>query len=250
MKVVKIFGVEVNHGYCSNGNCCFISLTPTKECAFKLKRHRLWWRDLSQGRYVLYAHREDYDWISVLKDEEFDFEMFSKSISLNAITNAPVKKEEESYYISQSKNNSTSLQLSVSKKTVSSKWTFAIVNIEFREPLAQTYTINLEALSQKWKYYVINNKNSKAYKIEGHSQELKFTGISIDNKKDSIYQLISERFPHSDITLFESGKAIAYNDSGVKNIRLINVDNNSIVINHLPNPELDSNGVRVINLLR
>lgn len=131
------------------------------------------------------------------------------------------------------------------------------------------YKITFKAKKQKWRYYLvtgsvsngdevlINDDNKFLIKDNDKTREektkvIKFTCSNVQ-KTDPLFSLLQEKFPRSKQYLFISDSEIACQESGIKNIQLLNQkspnDEEEVWIKHLPNPP-NRTGIRVINALK
>ncbi|GAA4276740.1 hypothetical protein [Aquimarina mytili] len=117
------------------------------------------------------------------------------------------------------------------------------------EPIGESakFKAIFRAKSIKWKYYFVSNSQDTNVRLESRDEQIRFHEISIDqNISDQIISSLQLNFPNSQIRVFESRDAIPYSSKPIKNIKLL--QNEDVLISHLPNPRAQQQGIQIIKI--
>lgn len=259
MKFNKFFSIEIDHDYFQESLCNDLLILPTTQCSRLLKNYRLLFSNSQQSTVSVFTALNDKEkpFIAPASDISFDFFVFLINPDFAAYSKLPVKKAEEIYLFStknvDSKNPSRLISSAIKKpqQTLArNKPLFGLVQIFFTGTFPISYTLHFEAAEATWKYYLLANNNLPNLTINGSSAGIDFARSKKTGKDqaDQVAEAINNNFPGSNLLVFESQAPIAYQKSGRKDIQLINADKNSILINHLPNPSFNENGIKIINI--
>ncbi|WP_378179182.1 hypothetical protein [Aquimarina sp. SS2-1] len=103
------------------------------------------------------------------------------------------------------------------------------------------------AKSIKWKYYFVSNVEDPDIAIESRDDQISFNEIVVDeNTTDQIINSIQLNFPNTQVKVFESKDLVPYSRKPIKNIKLL--QNGDVLINHLPNPRAEQQGIQIIKI--
>ncbi|WP_299897917.1 hypothetical protein [uncultured Aquimarina sp.] len=103
------------------------------------------------------------------------------------------------------------------------------------------------AKSVKWKYYFVSNTEDTDISLESRDNQISFNEVVVDeNTTDQIINSIQLNFPNTQVKIFESKDLVPYSNKPIKNIKLL--QNGDILINHLPNPRAEQQGIQIIKI--
>lgn len=103
------------------------------------------------------------------------------------------------------------------------------------------------AKSVKWKYYFVSNTEDTDISLESRDNQISFNEVVVDeNPTDQIINSIQLNFPNTQLKIFESKDLVPYSNKPIKNIKLL--QNGDVLINHLPNPRAEQQGIQIIKI--
>ncbi|WP_299183387.1 hypothetical protein [uncultured Aquimarina sp.] len=103
------------------------------------------------------------------------------------------------------------------------------------------------AKSIKWKYYFVSNTEDIDISLESRDNQISFNEVVVDeNITDQIINSIQLNFPDTQVKIFESKDLVPYSNKPIKNIKLL--QNGDVLINHLPNPRAEQQGIQIIKI--
>ncbi|WP_405205111.1 hypothetical protein [Aquimarina sp. LLG6339-5] len=103
------------------------------------------------------------------------------------------------------------------------------------------------AKSVKWKYYFVSNTEDIDVSLESRDNQISFNELVVDeNTTDQIINSIQLNFPNTQVKIFESEDLVPYSNKPIKNIKLL--QNGDVLINHLPNPRVEQQGIQIIKI--
>lgn len=103
------------------------------------------------------------------------------------------------------------------------------------------------AKSVKWKYYFVSNTEDTDISLESRDNQISFNEVVVDeNTTDQIINSIQFNFPNTRVKIFESKDLVPYSNKPIKNIKLL--QNGDVLINHLPNPRAEQQGIQIIKI--
>jgi hypothetical protein len=249
----KKISISIQHDYFDKDHAPGISISPTPQCERLLKNFRLLVKNGVE--FIIFSAGEENEASSQIKpapDQPFDFFILATDNQFSTYTRLIPKKDDDIYLFSNQKDK-PDLKLTVVSKSQfniqGSPQIFGLMRLTFNSPSSASFTLKFEAPIVKWKYYVLTNTTIPNPVIDGSIPGVAFIKQNSDSQKnDSIAGTLAAGFPAAIISVFESDKAIPLNRTGKKNIRLKNSLNNMIIMNHLPNPNAQENGIKIINL--
>ncbi|MFD2563171.1 hypothetical protein [Aquimarina rubra] len=110
-----------------------------------------------------------------------------------------------------------------------------------------TFRAIFGAKSIKWKYYFVSDTEDSGLSLESRNDQVSFNEIVVDeNTTDQIINSIQLNFPNTQVKVFESKDLVPYSRKPIKNIKLL--QNGDVLINHLPNPQKEKNGIQIIRI--
>jgi hypothetical protein len=254
MRFEKKVSIDIQHDYFDKGPAAGIDIQPTSQCGRLLKNFRLSIKNKSG--LIIFADEEITGGSSQIKsapNEAFDFLIFVNDTWFFTYTSLIPKKEDQIYLFSNIKGEAN-LKLTVeplSRFNIrETRSVFGIIRLCFNFTPPASFILNFKARKLKWKYYVLTTPAIANPVVDSSLPGILFIKQTPDKQAtDTISDVLVSRFPTAIVSVFESDKEIALNQAGKKGIRLKNSINNMIVINHLPNPGANENGIKIINLL-
>ncbi|WPV01741.1 hypothetical protein SNE26_08150 [Mucilaginibacter sp. cycad4] len=249
----KKLSINIQHDYFDKGQAPGISISPTPQCGRLLKKFKLLTKYGIE--FIIFSAGEENDASSQIKpaaSQFFDFLISATDNQFSTYTRLIPKKDDEIYLFINQKDK-PDLKLTVVSKSQfnlqNSPQVFGVMRLTFNSPSPVSVTLKFEAPIVKWKFYVLTNTNLPHPVIDSSLPGVAFIKQNSDSQtNDSIAGALAAGFPAAIISVFESDKEIVLSRTGKKNIRLRNSFNNVIVMNHLPNPNAQENGIKIINL--
>lgn len=271
----KLFELSIVHDYYENQICPDFSIEATTECAKLLRGHRLILKNKVNGIVVIApVDSDNKPWIEFAENLRFTFILKLKKQNFIDFTDIGWKPVDNAMYQYIFDKNNQKIEAS-DKEILESYWCYlkvprgqnilAIVDIynDFSMSKVSEYKISFNAKRQYWWYYLITDKvtNGDEFLIEDkkdstRKKTIKFrrlnSTIAIKNA-DPIFSALNQQFPQSQQYIFKSYGKIACQETGIKNIQLLNKKNSEsdpiVLIKHLPNPP-NGDGFQVINALK
>ncbi|MFK7787453.1 MAG: hypothetical protein AB8B56_20180 [Crocinitomicaceae bacterium] len=110
---------------------------------------------------------------------------------------------------------------------------------------APNYKVGFDSRSMIWKYYFITKDETAVLSIK--NKDILFKELS-DEATDTVFNKLTANFSPDGLHIeaFESEEALALQSSPRKDIQLKN--ENTTIINHLPNPEIGDRGIKIIRI--
>lgn len=109
------------------------------------------------------------------------------------------------------------------------------------------FKVVFAAKSVKWKYYFVSNSGDTDISLESRDNQISFSEVLVDeNTTDQIINSIQLNFPNTQVKIFESKDLVPYSNNPIKNIKLL--QNGDVLINHLPNPRAEQQGIQIIKI--
>ncbi len=254
MNIKPLFSIIIEHQYFSNKNCCDLSIKPTPGCLTLLKKYHLLYRSSGDGSIVILSvDNEVSDLLkSIPTNPGFTFFIVMNDPGFVHYTRPPDIKAGEILYYSNSEKGSDSpgelYQSSI--KFSGDEWPgtvklYGLVTIFNNEFFTDRFIVPFKAAGSIWKYYLVTNTNAGNLIIDGSK-----AGITFEKKteaSDNVLKAVTSSFATAGTSVYVSAGEVPFQDKGIKNIRLVNADSNTVLISHLPNPGLKENGIKIIN---
>ncbi|WP_075341987.1 hypothetical protein [Tenacibaculum agarivorans] len=202
MKYTALFQLKITHEYFSEviEDIAIVLASETKRI-FNSKQFLV--KKNTDGIQVLVAEN------NTKLDYVFECYIVPTSDEIKGITKSPnVEDDEIVVYTNDSKGTETLHKSIVKRKeTIHVKGYQPLGKVQIRIPKkSQTYQINLESRSIKWKYYFITDGN-KELSISSRNDEFAFVELSeLDHKISNL----QSSFPEAQIKVFESENEISY----------------------------------------
>lgn len=112
---------------------------------------------------------------------------------------------------------------------------------------APIYRAIFKSKSVKWRYYFVSNPGTTGLDVKERNGQLTFNEVILqDERSDQIATSIRLNFPGTQLVVFESDTSIPYSNKAIKNIQLL--QNENVVIKHLPNPDAIDHGIQIIQI--
>lgn len=263
----ELFSMSITHTYYTGGVCPDFSLEPTPRCRELLKDHRILLKNKTDGlQLLLPVTQGNIPFIGITDVTKFSFYMKLRETAFDSYTDLtifPAPDTNEMYGFNNQSVRSGELLYEPVKRPdadlpVNTASVFAIIDIYVDQISADLgnpsrYTIDFTAKKITWNYYFITNKyHQKDLAVEMDDNTITFSEDK-DVNSDSIGRELLETYPDNEIYLFRSDTEVSYQQQGRKNIVLnvyerVNDPNPDIPIEHLPNPGLYDNGVKVLRV--
>ena len=259
----ELLHIDIMHNYYNDGTCPDFSIVPTPECSNILEGHRIIVKNKINGiQLVLPVNKDKTPFIDLSGISKLTFYMMLNEMAFSNYTNlSPVidnkiycytNKEDpdevETGELIPTRVKRSGLDLPVNDVSV-----FGVIDIYY-SPLSadlnapSAYTISFTAKEITWSYYFITNPNpDKTPSV--YSDHISFgedQGVT-----DSIGEELQEKYPHSNIHLFQSVDKVSYQERGRRNIEfrvedIGNLGYPETIIENLPNPSIYDNGIKIL----
>jgi len=257
MKFTKIITIDINHTYFNSRPFYDLSIQPTPACARLLRNYSMVFNNKSCSNVFVALQQENDVPVQTAISDFFEFLVFVADNNFVSYTKLIPAEPGKVYCYSNvtaaGKPSANLIPSLVSKSQINgygNKNVFGVIRVYCNTAFPIKLNLNFEAADVNWRYYLIANNNFKNLAIDGKLAKITFVKTEVDaNTKDEVVNAINSNFPGANLSIFQSQKAIPYQQLGIKNIQLINADNNSVLINHLPNPGFKENGIKIINTL-
>jgi hypothetical protein len=258
MKYQKLFDIAFNHAYYNGGQCYDLLIEPANDCTRLLNNYKLIFNNKDRSSVSVYqpVDEKGKGTLQPGDDVSFNFLVFLDTPDFISYTRLPGKQPGEVLLFSNvGVNDQSSVKLlpsTIAKPAVglsNGRHLFALIRIVYTKPFPGNFVLEFEANEVMWKYYVVMGSNAKKLSVDGSAAAISFREAkAAKTSSDGVYKAIANNFPGATISLYESEIAVPFRQAGRKNIRLINSDKN-ILIDHLPNPGLKENGIKIINTI-
>ncbi|MBE7170251.1 MAG: hypothetical protein INR73_06660 [Williamsia sp.] len=254
MKPQLLFSVTVQHSYFSNGKCNALSVEPTPDCTRLLRKTGLLYKQTHEADGLVWP--ADIQDGPVWKDTDtaFDFYICANDPDFAAYTQQPQKWPDEIYFFSNKlpsgDMSDTLYRSSVPNPSVQDRTTgkrlVGLLAIYNRGLAGTRFLLPFDAAGCIWKYYLLMDKPAEnppaAYSIS--SSVASFQAVA--GLPDGVAKSLMDLFPDARVSLYVSASEIQFQEKGVKNVQLMN--NDAVLLPHLPNPGLGDNGIKIINM--
>lgn len=109
------------------------------------------------------------------------------------------------------------------------------------------YKASFTAQKYKWKYYFVVQSDTQDLVLEDRQTEVVFTKKDLSKSpSDELAPVLNQAYPEDKVFCFESKTSMLTRVKGRKNLQLKLQD--QVLIQHLPNPDLNARGIRVMDL--
>ncbi|GGH06778.1 hypothetical protein [Mucilaginibacter phyllosphaerae] len=252
MAFEKVISVDVLHNYFDDAAVPGLYFKPTMECERMLRNYRLLLKNNNQFSIL----RNSDDAIPEFKPNaglSFDFFIYTPDNTFFKYTGLAAKGADELYVYSNQADAAVLSQSVVPKAQfnhASHPNFLGVLQLYFSFSGARSLQLKFQTKKLKWKYYILSGTTLTEPVVEGSLCGITFKKQTVkQTAADAVSRKLSVGFPDALISVFESSEEIPLNNAGKKNIRLKNNSDSRIMISHLPNPGLNENGVKIINLL-
>lgn len=258
MRFQSFFNITFTHAYLNGGRCPDLYIEPTNDCSRLMKNNGFVFNNNDSSNVSVYAPVDEKGkLLAEPKDNtSFSFFVFLLQPGFVSYTKLPARQADQLFLftnVDENNNSTEELKVSIMSKqgvnTSGNRFAFGLVKIVYVKPFNEHFALKFEANDVTWKYYLVANSSSKKLLVDGSAADISFKetkGTKVSS--DKVYNAMVNTFPNANISLFESEAPISYQQLGRKNIRLVNSDK-SILIDHLPNPGLNENGIKIINTI-
>ncbi|MBW1297059.1 hypothetical protein [Aquimarina litoralis] len=254
MKYREFFQVEMIHPYFS-GMPKDLVLIPDNDTKNLLINLGYILKKEADGIKVLAPiHPENNTFPALDEKDVFTFYIYPKSADIQEITDfSGIENGSIISFTNLDQDGSELITTQIEKKETFQGFS-AIANIVITGNKIKTNSVEpikfqarFKAKSIKWKYYFVSNTEDATISLESRDDQITFTEITLDESTaDQIINSIRLNFPNSPIKLFESKGLVPYSSTPIKNIKLL--QDGDILINHLPNPRLEQQGIQIIKI--
>lgn len=246
MKYSELFTLNIQHEYFSESNQG-IQIVPSIETNKILESSKFLVKKKDTGMNVYLSENQN------IPEKKLEFFVFPTIDNLREITQFSLESEEEIVLFSNENiaSESAELKQTTAKAAALFNGHKAIAKIEIAlsnlPEQGVTYEINFSAKAIKWKYYFIAKPSDKTLTITTREEQLNFEELFTQNtSSDKNVTRLQERFPDAQIHVFESETSIPISQKIIKNIKLLQDEEQ--LIKHLPNPEIGDVGIQVLKL--
>ena len=260
MKYKEFFRIVIEHQYFLPGEPVELVILPSQSTHSILKGQRFIIKDMINGIRVLAPVDEDGNLIPVLQpDSQFTFRIFPTSPTFNLITDIPNLATGEilSFTNSGLSENATQLASSVvdGSGTRNGFPVIADAVIQVSDllvdnnnaPKTSKYRIVFNSRSEKWKYYFVSDSETTDLSIQDLNGQLSFSRVDAETEaSDKIASSLRTNFPDAGLFLFESDAPIPSRSQGIKKLQLLR--NLDVIMNHLPNPDVEDINFKIIKI--
>lgn len=256
MRYHVFFQIELVHPYFS-GNVTDLIILPDAQTALLLSSQRFIIKKTTNGIMVLKVVDDEVLSLPMLEEAVFVFSVFPTSDAVREFTDTSMVETGKMLLFSNKELSTGDLELTKSETLQKGKYqnfpAIARVEIKGGEITSQPngssllYKAHFQSKAIKWRYYFVSNSKTTDLAIATRDQQLKFNPLEIkEDSSDQIVQSLLLHFQDTQIVVFESSIDIPYSKTPIKNINLI--QNGSVLINHLPNPEVQDYGIQIIKI--
>ncbi len=253
MRVESFFTVTLTHEFLENRFSVPLLFDPTPDCSALLKKHSLLLNSSQQGRLEVVALQKENGSPMAAVPQPLLFRFFVSVAEKDFLiyTQLPAKKRGETYLFRNDpsdRNQPLKITPTVAQTArPANNACIGVLEISKTNASPVAFTWHFEAAAVTWRYYLIAAQNASNFIVDGKLSDITFKKPSASAAADdSIAKAILQNNPGTNLFVFESDKAIPYRQTGRKNIQLINGTNNTVIINHLPNPDFTDNGIKII----
>ncbi|WP_130734440.1 hypothetical protein [Flavobacterium sp. J27] len=256
MRYSVCFQIEIVHPYFSD-NVSDLIILPDAETALLLSSRRFIIKKTANGIMILKVVNESVLTDAVLKDSVFVFTIFPTSHTVREFTDTSMVEMGNMLLFSNEELSKGDLELTKLETRQKGYYqnfpALARVEIKGEEIISQLngsplmYKVIFQSKAIKWKYYFVSQSEATDLTITSREEQLKFIQLEIkEDFSDKIVQSLRLNFKETQIIVFESNHNIPYSKTPIKNINL--KQNGLILINHLPNPAVQDNGIQIIQI--
>lgn len=262
MKYKELFRIVIEHPYFQPGEPVELAIVPSKSTLRFLTGQRFIIKDMVNGIKVLVPVNEAGSVLPALQpDDLFTFKVFPTSNIFHLITDVPDLEEGEILRFSNAglSENDTQLASSVAEAERNGVYNgFPVVAdaaIQVSDllldndnvPKTPQYRVVFNPRSEKWKYYFVSDPETTDLSIQDLNGQLTFNRVDAETEaSDKIASSLRSNFPNAGLFLFESDAPIASRSQGIKKLQLLR--NLDVIINHLPNPDVEDVNFKIIKI--
>lgn len=257
MKYRELFHIEIIHPYFLDipKDMILVAEIETKK---KLKKLGYILKKTANGAKILIpTPQEDNSFLASTGKDKFTFHVFPTSSYIQEITDfsAIDRGNMISFFNDEQQVNSSGLNTTQVHQNGICYGFPAIAEVVISmnkidvNKLDQPIKFNavFKAKSIKWKYYFVSDSQTLNILVESRDTQISFDEVIIDNATtDPVIQSLQLNFPNSQIRAFESRDLVPYSSKPLKNIKLL--QNEDVLINHLPNPQEQQQGIQIIKI--
>lgn len=254
----ELFSLNLMHDYYSDGKCPDFNITPTPECKEFLEDYHIIFKNKITGIQLVVATNDgSTPFIDISDVSKFTFYMkLNESAFGNYTVLDDIDKDKIYAYDNQAGADGLTLtQVKRSEITppISDTTVFGVIDI-YAEQLSDLstpsqYTISFTASALNWSYYFIVTQQSPEKTISIYNDEITFSG---PETLDDLGQELGRKYPDNSIQWFQSD-VVSHQQKGRKSIELRTTDGfthaTDTLIEHLPNPSIDDNGIKILKVV-
>ena len=260
MKYNPLFNLKLRHSYYTNKKCLDFVIKPLPETETLLKNNRLLLHNnRDEISIIAPCLADDTLWIHLPNHTVFYFYLQLESETFLNFTELIDNDSSKIYHFSNVSDReifSQELSSTVEERPQylpKNFSNFAIVSLHlptsFHQKWNQTaeYTIQFQASSTLWKYYLVSSDNETTYSIENTNSDITFNSTDVTDD-DPISQQLTKHYGNANQHLFTSSQAIIHQEKSNFDLRL-KKSSGEIIFSNLPSPSITKNGVHIISLL-
>jgi len=269
MIVKKIFTISCMHQYFNNGQCSDLQIEPPASCNILMKRFKLQYKQDDVSTYSMYFIQPGN--VKIPLPSMLSFYIFISNDAFFRYTQTPLIKTNSAnnddgpanniFLFSSTNPAAGAASFKAEKNSKPSPFLyqnrklFGIINI-IPPPEFCIYTLTLQSIAQKWRYYIVAYKSIENVQVkdssllENAADKITFKNIAV-NAADKTYTSIKTLFPDAGVFVNESQNEIPLAQKPGKKIQLWNAtdkNNNLLLMDNLPLPSVQDSGQKIIYL--
>lgn len=260
MRYKEFFRIEMDHEYFLPGEWVELVIVPDPSTHSFLKGRRFIVKDMVNGIRVFIPVDEGDSALPELQaDDLFTFHIFPTSNTFYFITDMSGLAEGEVFSFTNAGLSEGDTQLTSSVANGSglrqgfplvAEVTIQTGNVLLDNehvPTTPKYNLVFNSRSVTWKYYFVSEPETISLSVQDVNAQLVFNQVELqDESEDTIISSLRSNFPNANLFLFESEAPIAFRSQAIKRLQLLR--NESVIINHLPNPDIKNMDFKIIKV--
>jgi|GEM_PF-4009147 len=259
MRYRELFRIEIGHPYFSEEQETAVTLIPLEATRRRIHGHGGIIKPLSNGISVFIP----VDGNNLAENpfrlgDSLVFEAFPCSNTFSLVTDSSGLLKGEIHLFSNTGSTGTEPQLLASTLEENNARNgfpmVAKIEIQLTNDLifsteTVVYQCPFQVKSANWKYYLVADSDTTDLVVEDRGASLIFNRQVIDAQTtDQLGESLRTNYPNANLFRFESAQPIPYAREAIKNLQLLR--DGHVLIQHLPNPDLAANAVKIIKILR
>ena len=272
MIAIKLFTINCIHQYFNYGQCSDLQIEPTASCSILMKRFLLHYKQEEASTYSVYFIQPDSAVKIPLPTAALSFYIFISNDAFFKYTQNPLVKTTPPNNNDGADNNNIFLFSGTTPATGAASFNvertpkpspflfqnrklFGVISI-IPPPEVCIYTLTLQAVAVKWRYYIVADKSigdvlvKESNLSEDTTGKITFKNLPAD-ATDMVYSSVKTSFPDAGVFVNESESEISLVQKQSKKLQLWNAtdkNNESILMDNLPLPSVQDSGQKVIYL--